>query len=228
MNKLVQAIEQTEFLLQKQEESQAFCMEHFNDLLTTIAKTEKTLESEGDAQNLAKLGEIEEYLSSYSSNYAEEIEEDIAFLASQLDALKNISAEKNETKKNELLDLMLDGRELPDTTQFKKEIEDDVESSKEEFLAATSDFKYAIEEGNFDELLAYLQELASEESVEVEDEDLEDDEEDEDEEDEGSSFDLFGCCDDSDSKDEKSSACCGGKYDCGNDCVCNEDCACEK
>lgn len=222
MPMLAQIKEQTEHLLEKQKESQETCMQKFQELFDAINQAKARLK---DKEALEKVEEIRDILQDYAEAFKDEVDEDIEFLQSQLDTLDVVSEEDDQAKRQEMVDLMLDGGELVETATFKKQLEEDTIRSMQEFETVLDDFKNAIAEGEYDQLLTYLHEMVAEQFGEEDEEEgaAEESEDDEDFEDDEEMSLFGGCCDD-DEADGKEDSCCGQRFSCGDACVCKDDC----
>ncbi len=202
MNKLQTLIEQTSFLLDHQKQALADCEGMFGDLLATVntqaAKTNPDTD-EGEAIN-----RIAAVLQTQSDRLLEDASHDVTFLTEQLEALNKIAAIADQTKRTEMLSMLIDdAEEIKDTAEFKQVVVDESAASKESLVAMLSDIKDAINEGSIEEVAEYLESVFGEDS---EDDDLCcDDEECDCDEDED------GCCDD---EDEDGASCSSGGCGC--------------
>ncbi len=156
--------QQTMFLFEKHKEMQRFYNDQFGELISFINKKIDGLSSkEGEKENLAKFQSIYDIVTEQSQKFLVDIDEDISFLKEQLKAIENIEKSEDLQKKKELVELMLDGEKLLDTDQFKKEVAKEGEESINDFKMVVGDLEGAIEEGNLDEVILYLQEMAESE-----------------------------------------------------------------
>lgn len=200
-------LEQTEFLLSKQQEAQADCKTIFNDLLSS-ARVKLEQAKKENSQDAEHLEQVIDLIAEQAERFDDEAQTDIDFLGEQRDALQQIRAENNPAKAQELLSMLIDEDEtIKDTQVFMKEVTDEAHTSRESLLAMVNDIKDAIQEGNAQDIALYL------ESVLVDEEgDLDEDEEDADIEWESIDEDEEGGC--------------------GDDCQCglgsNKKCSCGK
>ncbi len=206
MNKLQTLIEQTSFLLDHQKQALADCEGMFGELLATVntqaAKTSPETD-EGEAIN-----RIATVLQNQSDRLLEDASHDVTFLTEQLEALTKIAAVSDQTKRTEMLSMMIeDSEEIKDTAEFKQIVLEESAASKESLVAMLSDIKDAINEGNIEEVAEYLESVFGEDA-DGQDDDCCDDEECECDDDDG------GCCDDEDGEG------CGTD---GEGCGCKED-----
>ncbi len=207
MSQLTKLVDQTKFLLEKQKEARDYTVGAFKGFLAAI---QKMLDERQDQETKDTLQEIYNAIADQSAQYSTEIEEDVSFLDAQLETMNTVAAEGDEVKSSELARVLTDGEKLPETKDFKEEVNEESTESKRHFLAVIDDLMGALEEESFDDLLAYVEQTNVAESETDEDE----------------------CCDGAneaccgDDAVETRSGCCGGKNDCGDACVCSEECGC--
>jgi|SaaInlLV_10m_DNA_2_1039722.scaffolds.fasta_scaffold00006_96 hypothetical protein len=182
MSRIDQLCEQTEFLLQKQQEilnMYGYEFEKFSQLLDDeIAKAEQV----NDGEKLEHLQNIYSKAEAREEDLKSEVAEDIVFLEEQLDALNQVKALEDEKKQEELVTLMLEEQEageLSDTQEFKAAVEEEAKEANQEFKSLIEDLNSALVEGRIDEIESFLEDQ------------LEDSDENEDEESCGSS--CSGC-----------------------------------
>ncbi len=208
VSELTKLLEQTTFLLEKQRESRDYTVMAFNDFLREI----ETIQQERDDQTEHDtLQEIYNAVTEQSEKYTAEIDEDISFLDAQLETIQKIAGEGNNAKAIELVRVLMDGEEVPDTESFQQEVNEETDSAKRHFFAVIDDLKSALKEESFDELLTYIEQSGAFEG----------------EEEEGASC-CGGaneaCCGDAAAPER--TKCCEGKSDCGDACVCDDNCGC--
>ncbi len=209
MSALTKMVDQTIFLIEKQKESCKYTVEAFKNFLAAIQKMQ---EGKQDQESRDTLQEVYNAVADQSEQYSSEIEEDISFLDAQLETMQTVAQEGDEVKSAELVRVLTDGEELPETKDFKEEVTQEATEAKGHFLAVIADLMGALEEESFDDLLAYVEQTAIAEGQEEE---------------EGSECcggKNEACCGE-DAAPERA-MCCGGKGDCGDACVCNEECGC--
>jgi hypothetical protein len=231
--------EQAQFLVESQKSAQAECLKEFDDFKKLI----KARLSSATIDERESLNEIHRLIDEHEKMFSSEIEEDVTFLNEQIKALKVLHSEKNEAKLKDQLDLLMEGEPVQEMAAFKKEVTEELRQTKQEFIAVLDDLKAALKEGEIEDLLVYLRELAATDT-ESGDEDEEgeigfefdpsfgmeekDKHEDEDEEDECCApkpEKKDSCCS---SKKVEKKECCGGAKKCGDKCVCNKNCKCNR
>lgn len=217
--------EQAEFLIESQKKAKAECLAGFDGFKKLIQERIDTLGDDSSSNEHASLQEIAKLVEEHEKTFASDIDQDVEYLIEQLGALGKLEEEKNDTKLKEQLALIMDNEPVQAMDEFKKEINEELSQTRQEFTAVLDDLKAALLEGEIDDLLVYLRELASAEGF-VDDED--------DEEDIEFDFDpnLFeehkkggGCCSPEKNKKQKTQ-CCGGARQCGDACVCDDNCKC--
>ena len=185
---IVRLAEQTTYLIEKQQESREYTVEAFNAFLAAIESRKQEVETD---QEKEKLQNVHDSVSEQSEQFASAIDDDVAFLESQLEAIKKIEEHDDEAKAAELTSLLLDGQEVPPTEEFKKEVEQEADAAKRHFLAVIDDLRNALDEGGYDDLLVYFQNMEDgEEGEEI----------------------GQACC--------SGSGSCGGKCTCNENCGC--------
>ncbi len=207
MSSLTKLVDQTVFLLETQKEARDYTVKAFKNFLAAIQKMQ---ESKQDQEVKDTLQEIYNAIAEQSTEYSSEIEEDISFLDAQLETMNTVAQEGDEVKSTELARVLTDGEKLPETKDFKEEVNEEATEAKGHFLAVIDDLIAALEEENFEDLLAYVEQTNVTET----------------ETDEGECCGGANeaCC--GEDAVETRSGCCGGKNDCGDACVCNEECGC--
>ena len=203
MSKRLQTlIEQTEFVLARQEEAKVACSTAFTALLQRI---DGQLKSSNGAQ-AKRLKQVYDMLAGQAEQLVTDTQGDIDFLNEQLNALRSITKVQDAKKAKEMLDLLLDSdEELMPTAEFKESVMEELVASQEGFNAVMEDIAAALEEGDLANVEAMLEQLALAAA-----EDEADDEEDED-----------GCSDDEDGCGSGCSS--GGCGDCKTGCGSSND-----
>ncbi|HBS48332.1 TPA: hypothetical protein DEO28_00575 [Candidatus Dependentiae bacterium] len=156
--------EQTSFLLEKQEDLYSFCKERFEELLSIVKA--KVVESETDKNQVEKLNSISKVLGEHSQKVLGEIESDVSFLKEQLEVIEEVESGNDLAKKEELISAMMENEELLEMEEFREDVLQEVEDSKKGFDTVVEDLISALEEGNLDEVLVYLQEMEDHEEKE--------------------------------------------------------------
>lgn len=163
-NRVETILEQTAFLVDKQNELFQVVKTVYTDILNTIdEKSKEALEQEV----LADLNVIKEKVSTHYKNIHEQIESDIEFLNEQLKAIKQIQEMEDKDKADELLNMLISkDEELLDTEQFKKQMNEDAQLSVNELKTMQEDLLNSLKENKIKELKLLL------EAVKEHDEDL--------------------------------------------------------
>ncbi len=181
MSKRLQTlIEQTQFLLIRQQEAKETCSKAFTDLLERIDKKIKSC----DAAQSQRLQRVHEVLSGQAEQLIQDSEGDIDFLRDQVKALTEISKMSDQAKAKELLATMIDpSEEVMPTPEFKQAIIEELAASQDGFNAVLEDIAAALEEGDITNVEVMLEQMANAAAEEGDDDDDEDEDEEED-----------GCC----------------------------------
>jgi hypothetical protein len=209
LKKLEALIEQTDFLLEKQNEALAESERIFGDMASDVEEMLKNKNIQG--QELTSLNNISTMIKDHLENVNEQMQEDIDFLTEQLAALKHLAALPNQAKAKELLGMMIDeDEEILETDDFKENVTQESTASKQNLISIIDDLKSALKENKFREVELFLEALNKEED--------EDDAEESDEESD------CGCCE---AKcNSKKKGCCSSvdifKGACDDDC--DDDC----
>jgi hypothetical protein len=174
MSKLDTLIEQTSFLIAKQNEAVQDCLTLFADLLATVDKRIKLVDAK--APEAESLTEVRELLAEQAEQIKEGSQEDIDFLAEQLKTLQQIKTVNDPAKAQELLKMLLDDDvEIKDTAVFKKEVTEESAISRQNLVVMLNDIKDAIQEGNAQDVAVYLESILNDADGEDEDGDDDDD-----------------------------------------------------
>lgn len=235
MTTLDKLSEQTQFILSKQLETKKYFMDVFQDFLSSVLDEKTNFEKAGQKNKAAKLQEIHDLAAGQMDRVSDELTKDIEYLEGNIEAVNKIKQERDIAKRNELVNLLLEDQELPETEQLKIDVESEIEASKEDFSFLIGDLKAALQEGEIDDVLASLRNMetgisasgeededdeegtdifslrsrAEDEDEDDEDLDDEDDYEDYDDEDEDE------CCDEDEKEDDDE--CCRKKTSCCDD-----------
>ncbi|QQR48795.1 hypothetical protein IPF37_04510 [bacterium] len=176
MSRLKKLIEQTTFLMEKQEEAKNECAAIFNDVLSFVEQKINNLPQESEEAEV--LGKVYDVLSGQAQKLADETTDDIAFLAEQLKALQHVNDVKDPVKAQELLNMLIDeDEEISDTDVFKEGVTQEAQESKNSLQMMVQDVKDALEEGNFEDVQLLLEALLEEEENEFDDEEEDEEEE---------------------------------------------------
>jgi hypothetical protein len=211
LKRLEALIEQTDFLLEKQNEALAESERIFGEMASDVEEMLKNKSIQG--QELTSLNNILTMIKDHLENVNEQMQEDIDFLTEQLAALKHITAIPDQAKAKELLNLMIDeDEEILETEEFKENVTQESATSKQNLISIIDDLKAALKENKFREIELFLEALSQEEDEETEETEEESDCE---------------CCESKCNSKKKS--CCSGvdifKCACGDDkCTCGDDC----
>ena len=198
-------LEQTAFLLEQQEKSKEHCESQFLQLLNFI---NAQIEAQKGGEETERYQKIVEMINKHNQEFLEAVDEDVDFLKKQLAAAEAVQNCQDIEKQKELRTLLLEGEELIDTEQFKKEVLAEAEEAKKGFHEIIDDLKYALEEGNIDEVLVYLQEIEDSKEKELEGEEGEE---------EGKDLFEWVTRENEDSCDDKPCSSCGDKSSCGGE-----------
>lgn len=206
LKRLEALIEQTDFLLEKQNEALVESEKIFGDMAGNVE--EKLKNKNIQTQDLKSLNNIRSMIQDHLENVAEQMQEDIEFLTEQLTALKHIAAIPDQKKANELLNMMIDeDEEILDTETFKENVTQESITSKQNLISIIDDLKSALNENKFRDVELFLEALCAEEEDEESDEESE-----------------CECCESKCNSKKKS--CCSGvnifKDTCDDDC--DDDC----
>ena len=116
MSALTELLEQTKFLIEKQTESLEYTTSAFKSFLEAIEAAQQ--KRAGQAEE-AILQDVYSAVADQSEKYSGEIEEDISFLDAQIETIQTIVEKKDDAKAVELVRVLMDGHEVPDTETFK-------------------------------------------------------------------------------------------------------------
>lgn len=192
MSRLETLIEQTTFLLEKQEQVKQECDDLFNDFLAFLQ--EKMDDFNEDSEQAESIGRVYDMVSGHAQKITDDAQSDIDFLREQLQALIEVAQVNDVTKSRELLNAMIsEDEELPTTEEFKENIMQDSVEAKSSLLAMIDDIKDALREGDIKEVELLLEAMVQEEDEE-DDEDGEYDIDEEDYDDEEEEEEEDGCC----------------------------------
>lgn len=175
MSKRLQTlIEQTQFLLARQQEAKIVCEKEFTGLLERIDKKLKG----SDAEQSKRLQRVHEVLSGQAEQLMQDSEGDIDFLRDQVKALTEISRMSDQAKAKELLATMIDpSEEIMPTPEFKQAIVEELAASQDSFNAVIEDIAAALEEGDITNVEVMLEQMANAAAEESDDDEDEDEEE---------------------------------------------------
>ncbi len=208
VSRLAKLIEQTTYLLSKQYESQTQIEALFGGLLSFI---EKSAESKPEAHK-DRLMEVYELLAKRSESMNHYAQEDVDFLKDQLKALESIQQIKDPKIAAEMLEALVDeDEEVLETAEFKQQLDEELDQSRQVLAAVVEDIKDAVDRGDLSETEILIESMLEAEDMDDEDEDEDDedyDDEDEDEDDE----------DEDDTENRRSGKKKGGCGDCSGGC----------
>lgn len=187
VSRLAKLIEQTSYLLAKQNESQTQLEAMFQDMLSFV---EKSAENKPESHK-ERLMDVYELLSKRAETMSHYAQEDIDFLKDQLKALESIQQVKDPKAATEMLESIVDAdEEVLDTPEFKQQLDEELDQSKQVMAAVIEDIKEAIDRGDIRETeiliesMLEAEDLDDEDDEDFDDEDEYDDEDADDEEDE--------------------------------------------
>jgi hypothetical protein len=154
-NRVETILEQTSFLVDKQNELFQVVKAVYTDILNTIEK--KIIES-SDQDVLSDLNVIKEKILTHYNSIHEQIEQDIEFLGEQLKAISQIKEMEDKDKADELLNMLISkDEELLNTEHFKKKMNEDAQLSVNELKAMQDDLLNSLKENKIKELKLLLE-----------------------------------------------------------------------
>lgn len=204
LKRLEALIEQTDFLLEKQNEALIESEKIFGSMANEV---EEKLKSKSiSAQDIKSLNSIHAMLKEHLKNVAEQMQEDIDFLTEQLATLKHIAAIPDQEKAKELLNMIIEeDEEILETDEFKENVTQESIASKQNLISIIEDLKSALNEDKFRDVELFLEALCADEDESEEESECE-------------------CCDSKCNSNKK--GCCSGidifKGSCDDDC--DDDC----
>lgn len=158
MSKLETLIEQTSFLLEKQEVAKKECKDIFSDFIAMVEKRTQGCKNAEDARSLEKIHDL---IIEQSKRFDEETQEDIDFLSEQLKMLGQVQKISDKEKAKEIMAMVVDeDEELLDTDEFKRNVIEEGELSKQNLLTMIEDIKEALDEGSVKEVELLLESFA--------------------------------------------------------------------
>lgn len=201
MSKLDILLEQTSFLLAKQTEAKKECSDIFANFISAVDKKAQGAKNAEDARSLEKIHSL---IVEQAKQFDEETQEDIEFLAEQLKMLEQVKGISDKEKAKEVMAMCVDeNEELLPTDEFKRNVIEEGELSKENLLNMVEDLTEAINEGSVKEVELLMETLVLDQG-ELDEEDGDEDECDcEDCDEDG---DDCSCC-----SSGKEKGCCGDK-----------------
>jgi len=156
--------EQTTFLLEKQLEARDYCNNLFSEVLSLV--DQKIQETDEESEDYKNIQRIHILISEQFSKFSDEVGDDIQFLEEQLKTIKLIKQMDDRQKAQELLNSLLEeGEQLLETDEFKKNLEEEADISKRNFITIIDDIKNALEDGNLQDLELILSSIANEEEL---------------------------------------------------------------
>lgn len=134
--------EQTEFLLDKQKEVLALFKQEFADFRLFLEDEQKKAESVKAGEQLEAFQSVFSMLSEQEDDAITQLEEDITFLGEQLTAVREIQGLGDDERADELTGMLLEeDHELPETAQFKADIEQEAEEAKAAIKAVVHEMR---------------------------------------------------------------------------------------
>ena len=123
-NKLNILIEQTSFLLEKQQGLLGQINDTFKSLISIIDEKLNSIDKEDGEQKFQDLRDINSNILGHKKRIIDEISDDIKFLKEQLSAVEKIKSIEDNDKAEELLNMIVDKDEkLQEMGKFKEEVE---------------------------------------------------------------------------------------------------------
>jgi hypothetical protein len=169
VSKLETLIEQTSFLLGKQEEAKRECADIFSEFISVIDKRTQSSHCAEDARSLEKIHDL---ITKQAKRFDEETQEDIAFLSEQLKMLEQVTTISDKEKAQEIMNMIVDeDEEILDTDTFKHNVLEEGALSKQNLLTMIEDIKEALNEGSVKEVELLLESFALEQNDLTEEDD---------------------------------------------------------
>lgn len=163
VSRLETLIEQTSFLLERQEEVKLECDDIFRDFLNFLQQKINDFNEEEEQQS--SLEKVHDMISGHAQKLTDEAQEDIEFLREQLRALQEVSKIADPTRAKEILAEMIDeDEEIPDTEEFKVSVQQESIEAKSNLLAMVDDVKEALRDGDVKEVELLLEAMVEEQS----------------------------------------------------------------
>ena len=164
--KMALLIEQSDFLLEKQQEALTECEGMYDELFAHI---DRLISQESKPTQIKELKDIRGMLEEQAQSAFEAIGDDIDFLKAQRASLLEIK-EKPAAKRAELLASVIGEDEDIDSLElFKKDVLEEAEASRTHLRAMIDDLKHALEDGDLDEIKMYLQSVDDEDEFDFDD-----------------------------------------------------------
>ena len=154
-NRVQKILEQTSFLVEKQNELFKFVSDTYTDILNNL---DIKIKQESSESVISDLNVIKEKISTHYKSLSEQITEDVDFLGEQLKAISQIKDMEDKDKAEELLNMLVEKEEeLIDTEEFKKQVSEDLVLSTKELKMMHEDLLNSLKENNIQELKLMLE-----------------------------------------------------------------------
>lgn len=156
-------LEQTSFLLEKHKESKEGYLKLFDDFLSVINREIEVKKKDGNDDEVKKLGYVSKIVDGHLQQFKQAVDEDIKFLEEQHAGIVEAKKKCDLDQEKQLLDLLMDGKQISDTEAFKRSVMQEATNSFESFSSIIADLNEVFKEGDIDELLLYLESMLSSE-----------------------------------------------------------------
>lgn len=167
MSKIDMLLEQTIFLVEKEQEAFAEISARMSQLFLLL---EEKIGQFKDAESKETLIAIEKHLEAHFGEMKESMQEDVAFLRQQVETMKQVSLIEDAARQEELVEIILtEAGELTSTDLFKKSITEQSQLSRNEFFVMIQEMEDAIQEGKEEELLLLMESADEEDGDEGDD-----------------------------------------------------------
>jgi len=172
MTKVDIITEQTQFLLEKQQEVFTYGTGEFKSVYDLLETEKKKAEQVNAGPELASFQNVISIVAEQEKELLiAPFEEEISFLKEQLSLLEQIKLIDDEQKREELIGMILEeDTELEETVQFKVDVEQEAEEIKNEFRMLLQEIKEALLEEGIKELETFLEAARAERDDEEPDE----------------------------------------------------------
>lgn len=150
---------QLDFLLQRHETYQQKCNQLFNQVHQMLDEKLTTMHGEVDQESQEKIREIHSLVTEAQEIYAQLAEDDVEYLEAQKELVDKAQVEKDPVRRKALAADLLDGDELIETEELKRLVQEDEDSSIEEFETVVDDLQGALAEGSYEAMHLYMEEF---------------------------------------------------------------------
>lgn len=152
--------DQTSFLLEKHKESKENYLKLFDGFLSLIEHEINAKEDVGTEEEVKKLQQVSTIVDGHLQQFKQAVDEDITFLEEQNAGIIEAKKQCNPEQENKLFEMLMDGKQLSDTEEFKRFVMQEAKSSFDSFASIMDDLSAVFKEGDIDGLLLYLESMA--------------------------------------------------------------------